>query len=148
MQGERQIRGSGIYSFASLLNHDCMPNLARFDEFDSQPSQGKCGRVEISFRALHDIPHGEELTVSYFPLTLDLQERQQRCCELYGFKCTCLRCQVSCNVILFDDLRARNIILSESWSSQVCRCQKCKCLQIGVNTILQILPLSALGLQI
>ena len=94
MQGERRLRGSGIFSFASLINHDCLPNLARFDDFSSRPPDGQPGKVELTFRALHDIPQGEELTASYFPLTMDYAERQERCRELYGFECNCLRCQV------------------------------------------------------
>jgi hypothetical protein len=50
-QGERQVRGSGIYAFASLLNHDCLPNVARFDAFDAlAPTAGVPGSTEISFR--------------------------------------------------------------------------------------------------
>lgn len=95
VQGERRLRGSGIYPLASLLNHDCLPNLARFDDFEGKASREQPGNTAIAFRALHDIPKGEELTTSYFPLTLDYSERQQRCKALYGFQCLCLRCQVS-----------------------------------------------------
>ena len=35
LQGERRIRGTAIYPQASLLNHECLPNVARFDDFDS-----------------------------------------------------------------------------------------------------------------
>ena len=28
--GERRLRGAGIYPRAAMLNHDCLPNLARF----------------------------------------------------------------------------------------------------------------------
>jgi hypothetical protein len=34
-QGERRIRGTAIYPQAALLNHECLPNVARFDDFDS-----------------------------------------------------------------------------------------------------------------
>ena len=27
--GERRLRGAGIYVGAAMLNHDCLPNLAR-----------------------------------------------------------------------------------------------------------------------
>jgi hypothetical protein len=27
--GERRTRGAGIYPLAALVNHDCMPNMAR-----------------------------------------------------------------------------------------------------------------------
>lgn len=29
MQGERRVRGGGIYPTASLLNHECLPNVVR-----------------------------------------------------------------------------------------------------------------------
>ena len=35
LQGERRIRGTAIYPQASFLNHECLPNVARFDHFDS-----------------------------------------------------------------------------------------------------------------
>ena len=94
LQGERRLRGSGFFPMASLLNHDCLPNTARFDDFDKETSQGQPGETIISVRALHDIPAGEEITASYFPLTLGYDERQKRCQEQYGFQCSCLRCQV------------------------------------------------------
>lgn len=94
-QGERQIRGSGLYPTASLVNHDCLPNLARFDNFDSSSAAASLpgSNTSIQLRALHAIPQGEELTQSYFPLVWGYRERQERCQEQYGFQCTCLRCQ-------------------------------------------------------
>ena len=50
--------------------------------------------VQVHFRAMHDLPAGEELTQSYFPLNTSYQLRQQRCAEHYGFACTCPRCKV------------------------------------------------------
>ncbi|KAL4419948.1 hypothetical protein ABPG75_007046 [Micractinium tetrahymenae] len=90
--GERRIRGTGIYSLPSLLNHECLPNVARFDCFDREPS-GPRANACVEFRALHDIPAGEEVTQSYFPLPWPLGERQQRCREDYGFECACPRCK-------------------------------------------------------
>jgi hypothetical protein len=52
--GERRLRGSGLYPNCSLINHECNPNVARFDAFDS-------GSVRMTFRAMHDLPPGEEL---------------------------------------------------------------------------------------
>lgn len=93
--GERNIRGSGFYATAAQLNHDCMPNVARFDFFDNNNNNNntKYSNVCIQFRALHDLPKGEELTVSYFPLVTSYQERQARCREQYGFECMCPRCK-------------------------------------------------------
>ena len=50
-EGERRTRGSGLYHQASLINHECNPNLARFDAFDGTS-------VRLAFRAMHDLPRG------------------------------------------------------------------------------------------
>ena len=50
----------------------------------------------MEFRALHDLPAGEEITQSYFPLMWDAEERQGRCMEIYGFQCRCPRCAEEC----------------------------------------------------
>ena len=88
------MRGSAICGRASLLNHECLPNTARFDGFDARTPAGTPGDTSLRFVALHDIPAGEELTASYFPLTCTYEERQQRCRDVYGFECRCARCQV------------------------------------------------------
>ena len=64
-QGERRIRGSGVYPMSSLLNHDCMPNVARYDYFDGPQEDNTI----VEFRALHDIPANSQITQSYFPLS-------------------------------------------------------------------------------
>ncbi len=38
-QGERRIRGTAIYPHASLINHECLPNVARTDNFDAPDVQ-------------------------------------------------------------------------------------------------------------
>lgn len=88
-EGERRVRGSGIYPLASCLNHECLPNAARMDMFDSDAPD----RTTISIRMLHNLPAGEEVVISYFPLHYEMGDRQQRCRELYGFVCTCPRCK-------------------------------------------------------
>ena len=65
LQGERRIRGTGVYHMSSLLNHDCMPNVARYDDFDSTIEENTI----VEFRALHDIPADTQITQSYFPLS-------------------------------------------------------------------------------
>ena len=50
--------------------------------------------MQVKFTALHDVPAGEEITQSYFPLNVDYKQRQQRLQGDYGFTCTCPRCQV------------------------------------------------------
>lgn len=58
--GERCLRGSALYARASLINHECNPNIARFDAFDQQGP----GSTHVSFRAMHDLPQGEGLDKS------------------------------------------------------------------------------------
>lgn len=50
---------------------------------------------QVRFKALHDLPAGEEFTQSYFPMHTSYPVRQQRCQEQYGFTCTCPRCKVN-----------------------------------------------------
>jgi SET and MYND domain-containing protein len=85
----RRVRGGGLYPAAALLNHDCLPNAARFDHFDAAAAHG--GRLE--FRALHALPAGEEITTSYVPLDWPRDERSTRFARLYGFVCSCARCR-------------------------------------------------------
>ena len=60
-QGERRVRGAGLYPHASLLNHDCLPNVVRFDRFDA-PAAGPPGsNAAMEFRSLHDLPPGERV---------------------------------------------------------------------------------------
>ena len=63
-QGERRIRGTGLYSQASLINHECLPSVARFDRFDAPPAPGAPpgANTAVEFRAMHDIPAGALLT--------------------------------------------------------------------------------------
>lgn len=86
----RRIRGSGLYAQAALLNHDCLPCLARCDDFDS----AAMGHTQMELRAMTAVPAGEELTLSYFPLAVPRAERQARCRQQYNFECACPRCQV------------------------------------------------------
>ena len=46
----------------------------------------------MKFVALHDLPAGEEITQSYFPLDWEVGDRLERCQSVYGFRCTCPRC--------------------------------------------------------
>ncbi len=90
LQDRNQIRGTVMCLQASMMNHDCLPNTARFDCFDAASENN----MRLSFRALQDIPAGEEITHQYFPLDWPLEERQQQCQYVFGFDCTCARCKV------------------------------------------------------
>ncbi|KAF3776674.1 Histone-lysine N-methyltransferase [Nymphaea thermarum] len=91
--GERLVRAYAIYPQASLFNHDCLPNACRFDYFDNPGD----GNTSIIIRALHDIPAGREICLSYFPINWNYKDRQTRLSEDYGFTCNCDRCQIEMN---------------------------------------------------
>lgn len=86
------LRGSAIYSAASLVNHECNPNVARFDAFDAP--RGTPGTTHVVFRAMHDLPPGTEVFQSYVPISWDYEERQEHLQDVYGFTCACQRCKV------------------------------------------------------
>ncbi|XP_008776080.2 histone-lysine N-methyltransferase ASHR2 [Phoenix dactylifera] len=91
--GERRVRAYGIYPNASFFNHDCLPNACRFDYVDGDGDRN----TDIVVRAIHDIPEGREVCLSYFPVNWSYAERQRRLTEDYGFQCECDRCQVEKN---------------------------------------------------
>ena len=87
------IRGTAVYSHAARINHECLPNVCRCEDFDQTPQENSpFANMCMTFRALHDLPAGEEITQSYFPLCWDFENRQTRCSHVYGFACTCPRC--------------------------------------------------------
>ncbi|KAL6659032.1 hypothetical protein ACP70R_003072 [Stipagrostis hirtigluma subsp. patula] len=83
-------RAYAVYPRASLLNHDCLPNACHFD----YPDRPGPGNTDIVVRALHDIPQGREVCISYFAANWRYADRQRRLLEDYGFRCECDRCQV------------------------------------------------------
>ncbi|KAK1270500.1 Histone-lysine N-methyltransferase ASHR2 [Acorus gramineus] len=90
---ERSVRGYGIYPTASFFNHDCLPNACRFDYLDGLDGKN----TDIIIRAIHDIPQGREVCLSYFPVNWVYADRQRRLSEDYGFVCKCDRCEVEKN---------------------------------------------------
>lgn len=91
--GQRKVRAYGIYPNASFFNHDCLPNACRFDYVDAAGERN----TEIVVRAIHEIPAGREVCLSYFPVNWSYAVRQQRLLEDYGFRCVCDRCEVEKN---------------------------------------------------
>lgn len=87
---DRFARGHALYHRSSLLNHDCMPNAARADAVNGWAN----GDTRMVIRALHDIPAGQEVCISYVPLDWMYDERQEYLQEDYGFACDCDRCKV------------------------------------------------------
>ncbi|XP_078447334.1 ASH1-related protein 2 [Wolffia australiana] len=92
--GLRRVRAYGIYPSAALFNHDCLPNVCRFDYIDS-PGFG--ANTDLVVRAIHEIQPGRELCLSYFPVNWSFRERQRRLLNDYGFVCACDRCVVESN---------------------------------------------------
>jgi SET and MYND domain-containing protein len=135
----RKLRGGALYPTCALLNHECIPNVARFDALDAAvggawpaqwpgraqqqqqqaaavaavvssdaaaaaavaaaaglsagphgsscgcgsngSSSGGCGGSSttlVTMRALHGLPAGTEVVLSYVPLDWDLADRQEQ----------------------------------------------------------------------
>lgn len=75
-------RTNYIYHFASRINHECLPNMAR----------GNTKNGDLVFSAVRDIKRGEELTTFYqvpFGTTL---ARRKILLSKYGFTCMCKAC--------------------------------------------------------
>jgi len=65
---------------AARFNHSCCPNAF----FDASQSTG-------IVRALRDIPKGEEVCISYVPVS-DSWESRRKQLQRFGFECSCERC--------------------------------------------------------
>lgn len=85
------VRAYGIYLSASLFNHDCLPNVCRFDYIDDTNRENN---TDFSFRALHEIAEGSEVCISYIRVTMGYRERQKVLMQDYGFRCECDRCKI------------------------------------------------------
>lgn len=79
-----------LTTMTSYINHSCLPNaqqslIRAYDE-----DRGKIWIVEI--HACRNIRSGEEITVAYQPMALDIEGRKARTKLLYGFECACRAC--------------------------------------------------------
>ena len=72
---------SGVWGYASLINHDCLPNTTYFG----------IGDFYILF-CIKEIEKGEEITTSYYDSSAEYKERQEILLNCWGFKCTCQLC--------------------------------------------------------
>jgi hypothetical protein len=75
--------GTALYSTASLLNHNCSPNLTL-----TMSAGG-----HIALVASRDIKIGEEISITYIDANLPKSDRLRTLRHAYGFECTCSRCQ-------------------------------------------------------
>lgn len=110
----RRLLGGALYAQASLVNHECLPNVARFDDFvplvgASSPSAGPALATAVQGRlrlvALHALPKGTELALSYTPLRWPAAKRRAHLREVYGFDCACPRCALEARADVFRDAR-------------------------------------------
>ena len=83
VRGESVEFGSGLFPFASLLNHSCFAS-AVFQPLSS-------GHVMVA-RALRNIQAGDEVTDSYVCLSLPRAQRRAQLERAHGFSCHCERC--------------------------------------------------------
>jgi len=68
------------------------PKGARFNHSCAPSAYADCTRSELWVRALRDIPKGEEVCISYVPVSEAIEKRKKKL-EGYGFECDCQRCQ-------------------------------------------------------
>ena len=78
--------GISVYEVVNFFNHSCLPNASWSHD------HGKTG-YSIRLTADRTVQAGEEIFISYFDLSRDLQRRQESMLQ-YGFICKCARCVV------------------------------------------------------
>eukprot|EP01135_Chromosphaera_perkinsii_P007969 Nk52_evm41s1073 gene=Nk52_evmTU41s1073 len=97
----RPCHGKALFGGFSLLNHSCEPNCFRpqwgnvsrgvsvsADGYSVSALQGK-----VPLIAKRNIMPGEEITISYLSPSVDLlEDRQKELREVYGFRCSCVKC--------------------------------------------------------
>ena len=116
---ERRLRGYACYPPLAFANHSCLPSAARFDALDGQevppPPAAACTpklaaavaavdgaaspplsrpphSLATRLVALHALPAGSEVTISYLPLGEPLHTRRAYLRREYCFGCDCARC--------------------------------------------------------
>jgi hypothetical protein len=72
----------GVYPFSSHFNHSCKPNTMIYFLHD-----------QVLAKAIHDIPAGEEILISYVPLTFPKKQRSDNLRKYHGFECECQVCK-------------------------------------------------------
>lgn len=97
----RRLLGGALYAQASLVNHECLPNVARFDDFAEYAHPQ--GRLKLV--ALHTLPKGTELALCYVPLRWPRSARRAHCARVYGFSCACARCALEAREDVFASAR-------------------------------------------
>ena len=96
MAGELVEFGSGVFPFAALFNHSCHPH-AQWRPLSSGSA--------IAVRSLRAIRTGEEVYVSYLPLSTIGAKRVKSLRETHGFVCHCERCTAPRGSPIFEQER-------------------------------------------
>ncbi|KZT70040.1 SET domain-containing protein [Daedalea quercina L-15889] len=81
--GATRAARAGIFMTGSRFNSSCVPNVNNYWDDIQQ---------KISFRALRDIPVGEELCICYCELFASREDRQHKTSTAFGFACVCSAC--------------------------------------------------------
>ncbi|KAF7903143.1 uncharacterized protein EAF01_006192 [Botrytis porri] len=81
--GDKPERTNYIYHFASRINHECLPNMAR----------GNTKNGDLVFSAVRHIKRGEELTTFYQEAFGTTLARRKILSSKYGFTCMCNACK-------------------------------------------------------
>ncbi|ETP39662.1 hypothetical protein F442_12889 [Phytophthora nicotianae P10297] len=76
------VEGTALFSGICTMNHSCDPNCTVLYTKD--------GAAHVF--AVHDIPEGKELCISYIDVDQDVDEREE-CLQEYQFVCHCDRCE-------------------------------------------------------
>jgi hypothetical protein len=76
--------GAAVYTFGSLLNHSCCPNVG---------AHWLRGNATVSFQVLCDVFAGEELVVSYVETSLEANVRRRVLMHGWGIDCRCAACR-------------------------------------------------------
>jgi len=81
VEDDDSMYGFGAFVKSSLFNHSCAPNIFRRTK----------GGI-LSLYALRNIEKGEEVCITYVPLSLAANLRGEEIHCGYGFACNCERC--------------------------------------------------------
>ena len=103
--------GVGIYPFAALCNHSCLPNVHyTSDRFGV-----------LRFIALRDIDAGEEIHDTYIDIYSTFNKRQEQLLVGKNFVCQCLRClETSPEATMQGKVCTLGHVLNESTCPQGC----------------------------
>jgi hypothetical protein len=104
------LRASAVAPLAALLNHACRPNcvlgFACAAELEAEAAGGAPAPLDalpppararhiLTFRTLHGVGEGEELTHAYVEQMMLAEARREYLQRAYGFHCACPACEAA-----------------------------------------------------